>query len=93
MSKTVALVEMKSHFSDYISKSAYNHERFIITKRNKPVAALVAIEDLQVIEQAEERQGLASVVGKWKCFNEISDAFKDLSEMRKSGGSGRDVSF
>ena len=89
----ISIAEAKSHISEIISKSAYNHERFIITRRNKPMAALVSLEDLRIIEQHEERQGLATVMGKWEGFDEIADVLNDLEGLRKNGGCGRDVSL
>ncbi len=93
MSKTVPLAKMKSHLSEYIAKSTYKRERFIITKRNKQVAALVNIDDLQLIEQKEERLGLASLIGKWKHFDELEKSLVDIPKLRKKGGTGRDVSL
>ncbi len=90
---TVSVANAKSHLSELIAKSSFGHERFIITRRNKPIAALVSLEDLQIIEQHEERQGLISVAGKWSDFEEVSSSLEDLSSLRKSGGSGRNVSF
>ena len=90
---TISIVEAKSHLSELIAKSAYNHERFVITKRNKPVAALVSIEDLEVLKQHQERQGLAAIVGNWQGFDEIADQMGELRELRSSGGGGRDVSL
>ncbi len=91
--KNVPVATLKSRLSEFIAKSAYGRERFIITRRNKPVAALVNLEDLRLIEQQEEQQGLVSVIGKWKGFEEVEEAIRDLSSIRKSGGVGRDVSF
>ncbi len=90
---TVSVANAKSHLSELIAKSSFGHERFIITRRNKPVAALVSLEDLQIIEQHEERQGLISVAGKWADFEEISSSLEDISSLRKHGGSGRHVSL
>ncbi len=90
---TVSVANAKSHLSELIAKSSFGHERFIITRRNKPVAALVSLEDLQIIEQYEEHQGLISVSGKWSDFEEISSSLEDLRSLRKSGGSGRNVSL
>lgn len=89
----ISVAEAKSHFSELIAKSAHSHERFIITRRDKPVAALVSIEDLKIIEQHEERQGLAAVAGRWPGFNEVAEALGDVAELRRQGGGGRDVSF
>lgn len=90
---TVSVANAKSHLSELIAKSSCAHERFVITRRNKPVAALVSLNDLQIIEQHEERQGLASIAGKWKGFEEVADSLDDLQQLRLNGGSGRDVSF
>jgi len=89
----VSVAEAKSHLSELIAKSAHGGERFVITRRNRPVAALVSLEDLQIIEQQQQRQGLAAVAGKWKGFDELAEAMGDLAELRQAGGGGRDVSF
>jgi prevent-host-death family protein len=89
----ISVAEAKSHLSELIAKSAHGHERFIITRRNRPVAALVSIEDLKIIEQHQERQGLAAVAGSWPDFTEIVDALGDIAELRRQGGAGRDVSL
>ncbi|GAX59556.1 antitoxin protein [Candidatus Scalindua japonica] len=93
MSQTVSVAKMKSHLSEYIAKSTYKKERFIITRRNKQVAALINIDDLHLIEQKEERMGLASLIGKWKHFDEIEESLEDIPNLRKKGGTGRDVSL
>ena len=93
MEITVSIAEIKSRLSDYIARSVHRHERIIITRRNRPVAALVSIDDLRKLEQSEERQGLAGVIGKWKGFEEITESLKDIGSIRKKGGSGRNVSL
>lgn len=89
----ISVAEAKSHLSELIARSAHGHERFIITRRNRPVAALVSIEDLKIIEQHQERQGLAAVAGSWPDFTEVADALGDIGELRRQGGAGRDVSL
>lgn len=44
--------ELKAKLSDLVSQSAYQGKRFVITRHNKPVAALVSIEDLEKMEKA-----------------------------------------
>jgi prevent-host-death family protein len=90
---TISIATAKSRFSELIAKSGYARERFIITRRNKPVAALVSLEDLKIIEQHEERQGLASVIGKWKGFDEVGEQISDLSSLRKDSGTRKNVSL
>ena len=90
---TVSVAETKAHISELIAKSQHSHERFIITRRNKPVAALVSIEDLKVLEQQQERQGLAAVAGQWAGFEEVEEGMGDSRSLRANGGQGRDVSL
>lgn len=89
----ISTAEAKGHLSELIAKSAYNRERFIITRRDKPVAALVSLDDLRVIEQYEERQGLASIAGRWEGFEEVAEKLDDLESIRANGGDGRSVSL
>ena len=93
MSNTVSIAELKKTLSEYVAQSNYQKERYIITKRSKPVAALVNLEDLRAIEQQEEKGGLLQVIGKWEDFDEITNILNDLDYLRKEGGDGRRVSF
>ena len=90
---SISVAKAKSHISELIAKSQFSHERFIITKRDKPVAALVSLDDLKVLEQYDEKQGLAAIAGKWQGFDEVADAMGKIETLRKSGGKGRDVSL
>ena len=47
------------------------------------IAALVNLKDLQIIEQQEKRQGLSSIIGKWKGFEELEEQLDDLPSLRK----------
>ncbi|MBU1404588.1 MAG: type II toxin-antitoxin system Phd/YefM family antitoxin [Proteobacteria bacterium] len=89
----VSVANAKSHLSELIAKSAHGHERFVITRRDKPVAALVSLDDLKIIEQHQERQGLAAVASSWPGFEEVAEALTDLGELRSQAGEGRDVSL
>jgi prevent-host-death family protein len=90
---TVSVAQAKSHLSELIARSSFGHERFVITRRNKPVAALVSLEDLQIIEQHEERQGLLAVADKWPGFEEVALSLEDLRQVRQGGGAGGNVSL
>jgi prevent-host-death family protein len=92
-STTISIAEAKSHISELIAKSQHTHQRFIITKRDKPVAALVSLDDLAILQQHEEKQGLAAIVGKWQGFDEVISAIGDIEALRAKDGAGRDVSF
>ncbi len=96
MNDNISVAEAKSHFSKYISKVAYADKRFVITKRNKPIAALVSIDELQKIDLKEksekESKKFSEMIRKWKDFDEIADdvekAYRDRSKDKE-----RNVSF
>lgn len=89
----ISIAEAKTHISELIAKSQHSQKRFILTRRDKPVAAIVTLADLQWLEQREERQGLAAIAGQWQNFEEVAEQLEDLSSLRNQGGMGRNVSL
>ena len=87
----VSIARVKSHFSEYVSKVAYSNERVIITKRDKPIAAIVNIDDLKHLTQ-NQTEGLKNCLGKWQNFEEI---VKDVEIVYKARNTDelRNVSF
>jgi antitoxin Phd len=51
----------RQNFSDILNRVAYGGERVIVHRGKKPVAAVVAIEDLEILEQIEDRADLEEV--------------------------------
>ncbi len=86
----IPTAEAKKRLADYLARSSHKECRIVVTRRDRPIAAIVSIDDLHELEQLEKRAGLASIIGKWKGFDEIAD---DIDSVRSSGGSGRDVSL
>ncbi len=58
MEKTVSVAEAKNRFSDLLNRVIYRHERIIVSKRGKPVGAIVSTEDLKRLEEMENRRVL-----------------------------------
>ncbi len=49
MGKTMlemSTVEARENFSDLINKAAYGNQRVVLTRRGKPLVAVVSLEDL-----------------------------------------------
>jgi prevent-host-death family protein len=53
----VSIGRVKRDISELVNRVAFGGERIILTSRGKPKAALVSIEDLQVLEQAGQEKG------------------------------------
>lgn len=45
----------REEFSDTLNRVAYSHERIVLRRRAKDIAALVPLEDLALLEQLEDR--------------------------------------
>jgi prevent-host-death family protein len=45
----------RNDFAELVNRAAYGGERVIVHRRKKPVAALVPLADLQLLEQLEDR--------------------------------------
>ena len=90
---TVSVAEAKKQFSDYVNRSALGGCRVIITKRSRPVAAIVSLKDLQDLEQGEKRKGLLALINTWDGFEEVETAVEAAVAARHADGGGRDVSL
>jgi len=51
----IASSTARSEFADLVNRAAYAGERVIVHRRKKPVAALVPLSDLELLEQLEDR--------------------------------------
>jgi prevent-host-death family protein len=53
---TVSIGQVKRDISKLVNRVAFGGERIILTSRGQPKAALVSIEDLQVLEQTGQEK-------------------------------------
>lgn len=82
MQEAVSVADAKSHFSEYLVISHTEGKRIIITKRGKPFAAIVGLEDLNNLRHLDEREGLAQIIGKWQSFEEIAPSIEEAFKNR-----------
>lgn len=69
---TLSTIDARKNFSDLLNRAAYGKERVILTRRGKPLAAIVPIEDIETLEEIEDRLDLEA-------------AEKALAEAEKEG--------
>ena len=67
--RKIALAEAKAKFSAIVDGVAHRGEHYLIERHGKPVAALVGVEDLQLLERlrsgTEQPRGAMALVGLW----------------------------
>ena len=70
MTITISTADARKNFADIVNKVAYGKEPIVLTRRGQEVAALVSIDELELLQQIEDHI-------------DIEDAKKALEE---SGG-------
>jgi len=55
MSTQISIGQVKRDISDLVNRAAYAGERFILTSRGKPKAALISIEDYERLLKSDLR--------------------------------------
>jgi len=56
--RKIASSTARSEFADMVNRAAYAGERVIVHRRKKPVAAVVPLADLELLERLEDRVDL-----------------------------------
>ena len=69
MTRSMSTSVAREQFADIVNRVEYRGERVIVSRRNREVAAVVPIEDLELLRRVEEKM-------------DIKDALKALKEPR-----------
>ena len=54
----MSVTEARSGFAEIVNRAAYGHERIVITRRGKDIAAVVPAEDMDLLEELEDRMDI-----------------------------------
>lgn len=54
----VSVSEARETFADLVNRVAYRNERVLVTRRGRPIAAIVPIEQVEFLERAEDEYDL-----------------------------------
>ncbi len=63
---TVSTREARENFSDVVNRVAYGKERIVLTRRGKPVVAVVPIDDVEILEAMEDKIDLDDAISALK---------------------------
>lgn len=67
MTTTISTADARKNFADIVNKVAYSKEPVILTRRGRGIAALISIDELELLQQIEN-------------YIDIEDAKKALNE-------------
>jgi prevent-host-death family protein len=54
MMSVVSVSQMKEALSEILNRAAFGRERIVIASRGKPKAAVIGIDDLELLEELED---------------------------------------
>jgi prevent-host-death family protein len=60
--KKIEATQARQQFSDTVNRVAYGGDRIVVSRRGKKLAAIVPVDDLDLIKRCEEEEALKSGV-------------------------------
>ena len=70
MINKITTAEARKKFSNIINRVAFGDESFVLTRRGEPIAALVSMKELQLLQEIEDQ---IDIDDAWKAKNEPGD--------------------
>jgi len=67
MLKKITTADARKKFSNIINQVAFGNESFVLTRRGEPIAAIVSMKELKLLQDLEDR---IDVEDAWKAKNE-----------------------
>jgi len=76
MSVTMKAEEARSKFSDIVNRAAFGHERIVLTRHGRSMAAVIPMDDLELLEK---------VIAKLEDLIDVEEAKAALKEAEEKG--------
>ena len=73
MSESRSLAEVKAHLSEVVARVGAQHERVTVTVHGRPAAVLVAVDDLEALEET------IAILSDAATMRALSDADAELA--------------
>ncbi len=54
----MSVTKARGDFAEIVNRVAYGHERIVITRRGKDIAAVVPAEDMDLLEKLEDQMDI-----------------------------------
>ena len=67
MLKKISTADARKKFANIINRVAFGKELFVLTRRGEPLAAIVSIDDLKLLQEIEEQMDIDDA---WKARDE-----------------------
>ncbi len=54
MTTTITTADARKNFADIVNKVAYGNEPIVLTRRGQEIAALISMDELELLQQIED---------------------------------------
>lgn len=81
MTEEINIATAKKHLSAIINRASSSGTRFILKKRQKPIAAIISIRDLENIKIEENFEMKGTLLGAskaWTEFESLDEIIQDI---------------
>lgn len=78
----ITTADARNEFADVINRASFGKERFVLTRRGKKLAAIIPVEDLELLEALEDQLDVAAA----KAALEESDERVSYEDLRRELG-------
>lgn len=79
--ETMAMAEVRENLAETVNRVAFGKTRISLTRKNKPVAYMIPVEDMELLEALEDRLDILAIEGT---INEIEvEGTTSLEELKK----------
>jgi prevent-host-death family protein len=68
----ISIADLRARLGDLVTRVSYTHDRVVITKHGKPVAALISASDMEKFQELED-------------WNDVQAATAELQDVKKHG--------
>ncbi|MFH0702155.1 MAG: type II toxin-antitoxin system Phd/YefM family antitoxin [bacterium] len=75
--KKYTIAHTRTHLTDVLNQASYGKERIEILRRNKPIAYIVPVEDVEMLEKIEDMTDIEEAEAR---KNEPTIDLKELKE-------------
>jgi len=79
MLNKITTADARKKFANIINRVAYSDESFVLTRRGEPIAAIVSMKELRVLQEIEDKMDIDDA---WSAKNEPGEpvAWEDLKK-------------
>ena len=70
MLNKITTADARKKFANIINRVAFGNELFVLTRRGEPIAAIVSMKELKLLQELEDQ---IDIEDAWEAKNELGD--------------------